>query len=189
VCSSFSFLLSFEHLSKSLPLFSKCPFPLDHFKCIRAICECFPNYKESILFRFTIGSADSETLRFWEPNAPDFPERLDCLRIAHECGFQTSISGEPMLDDDMEQLVELVTPFITDSIWIGKANRLRATLKINGVMDADTLEKANQLLEWQSDDNILALYDRLKDNPQIKWKESIKKVVGIPLSTESGMDV
>jgi len=89
----------------------------------------------------------------------------------------------------MEQLVELVTPFITDSIWIGKANRLRATLKINGVMDADTLEKANQLLEWQSDDNILALYDRLKDNPQIKWKESIKKVVGIPLSTESGMDV
>ncbi|MCP3685921.1 MAG: hypothetical protein GY861_25015 [bacterium] len=128
-------------------------------------------------------------MKFWEPNAPDFSERLECLRIAHEYGFQTSVSCEPMLDNDVEQLVELVAPFITDSIWIGKANLLLTRLKINGVLDAETLAKANQLLEWQSDANILALYDKLKDNPQIKWKESIKEVVGIQLATESGLDV
>jgi hypothetical protein len=33
------------------------------------------------------------------------------------------------------------------------------------------------------------LYERYRDNPLIKWKESIKKVVGIDLLTEAGLDI
>jgi hypothetical protein len=43
-------------------------------------------------------------------------------------------------------------------------------------------------LSWQSDDNIKALFERYKGNPKVKWKESIKKVVGIALATEAGLD-
>jgi hypothetical protein len=36
---------------------------------------------------------------------------------------------------------------------------------------------------------IMELYSRYKDNPQIKLKDSIKKVVGLELPAEQGLDV
>ena len=39
------------------------------------------------------------------------------------------------------------------------------------------MEKVEQLLSSQSDEKILSLYNRYKDNPKVEWKESIKKVV------------
>src|ERR1039457_3088349 len=41
-----------------------------HLDCIKAICSTFDVRKSQILFRFTIGSANTQTLKFWEPNAP-----------------------------------------------------------------------------------------------------------------------
>ena len=40
----------------------------------------------------------------------------------------------------------------------------------------------------QSDERILRMYRRLKDKNLIRWKESIKEVVGLPLATEMGLD-
>ena len=148
-----------------------------HLECIRAICNEFGDYKDQILFRFTIGSADSSVLRFWEPKAPSFEERMDCLKLAYAKGFSTSVSCEPMLDDNIEAVVDSVTPFLTKTIWIGKANRLRSQLKLNGHIDSFTAEKADELLAWQSDEKILALYQRLMYNPKIQWKDSIKSVL------------
>lgn len=39
------------------------------------------------------------------------------------------------------------------------------------------------------DGNIEILYEHYKDDPMIKWKDSIKKVVGIERPTETGMDI
>ena len=50
------------------------------------------------------------------------------------------------------------------------------------------IKAAEQILKWQSDDAILELYEKYKDNPKIKWKESIKKVVGIDISVVKGED-
>ena len=36
---------------------------------------------------------------------------------------------------------------------------------------------------------IKSIYRRYKDNPLIKWKAEIKKVVGIPLAEKPGMDI
>ena len=36
---------------------------------------------------------------------------------------------------------------------------------------------------------IWAIYNQFKDNPKIKWKDSIKKVVGLEMPAEPGMDV
>ena len=59
----------------------------------------------------------------------------------------------------------------------------------NNVAQNETTEAAaNALLASQSDDRIKALYGRLEDHPKVKWKESIKAVVGIDLPTEVGLD-
>lgn len=50
-------------------------------------------------------------------------------------------------------------------------------LKTNGHNNQKTLDAADQILLWQSDDEIRKLYEKFKDNPKIKWKESIKKLL------------
>jgi DNA repair photolyase len=159
-----------------------------HVECIAAICERFEGYKEKILFRFTIGSASIETLKLWEPGAPSFEERLEALRLAHRLGFKTSVSCEPMLDNNIEAVVSAVEPYITDAVWLGKMNQVKARLTINKA-PADVVQAAEALAKEQSDENIRDLYQRLKDNPKIKWKDSIKAVVGIAAPKTIGLDV
>lgn len=158
------------------------------FICIKKICDTFGNYKENILFRFTVGSKDSKTLKFWEPNAPDYKERKQAIIYAFEAGFQTSISCEPMLDNRIDMVIDDLSQYVTDAIWLGKMNFAIRRLRTNGQLNDETQKAAEQLLEWQSDDAIIRLYKRYKDNPLIKWKESIKKVVGLEISTIKGED-
>ena len=153
-----------------------------HLACIKEICKRFDPYKDRILFRFTIGSANDEVLKFWEPGAPGFTERLNSLKWAHKKGFGTSVSCEPMLDNNIDKVIKKVSPYVTETIWIGKINHLigvtgRGRLDFNGHNDPVTLTKAQELIGWQSDDNIMKLYDTFKDDPKIMWKESIKKVL------------
>ncbi len=61
-------------------------------------------------------------------------------------------------------------------------------LRTNGHLDAENQAAVEQLLEWQSDEAIQKLYRRYKDNPIIKWKESIKKVIGLEVSIIKGED-
>jgi DNA repair photolyase len=149
-----------------------------HMECIQKICESFINYKDKILFRFTIGSSSNNVLKFWEPGAPAFEERLECLRHAYEHGYQTSVSCEPMLDKYIDRLIDQLLPYITETIWIGKANFLIKRMRTNGISDKESFHAAEELYQWQNNiDNIFKLYRRYCDNPKIKWKESIKKVL------------
>ena len=161
-----------------------------HLECISALCNKLEQYKNQILFRFTIGSWYNATLSFWEPNAPKFEERLECLKYAHGKGFATSISCEPMLDENIAYVINMVRLYVTDAIWLGKANFLIERLKINGYGDnKEIMDVARNLIELQSDENIKVLYNTYKNDPIIKWKESIKKVVGLEVPTEPGLDI
>ena len=148
-----------------------------HFECIEALCDVFPMFKGNFIFRFTIGSSDSDTLRYWEPGAPDFEERLASLKYAHWKGYQTSVSCEPMLDGKVEDVVEWVLPYVTETVWIGKPNMLKGRLSINGHNDEETMKRAEELMQSLSDQFIWDLYDRYKGESKIRWKESIKKVL------------
>ena len=141
------------------------------------------------MFRFTIGSANSDILKFWEPGAPCYEERLSCLKFAFTLGFETSLSCEPMLDNNIEKLINETLPFITDSIWIGKANFLIKRLNTNKCNSTEDTRKAKELIEWQNDKNIKLLYNQYKNNLKVKWKESIKKVVDIQIPTTKGLDI
>jgi DNA repair photolyase len=145
-----------------------------------------------VLFRFTIGSYLDSTLKFWEPGAPCFSERLATLAWCHHDGWQTSVSMEPMLECNqrMIELVEMVAPQVSDTIWLGKMNQPEARLKANdhSVLDWTTENWLIRLKHWQSDGEITGLYSWLKNHPKVRWKESIKKVVGIELAKEAGTD-
>jgi len=159
-----------------------------HLECVKSICNNFRNFKVNILFRFSIGSNNSETLLFWEPNAPSFEERFESLRFAYNEGFKTSVSSEPFLDNSIPDLIQAIDPFVTDSIWVGKANFLKRRLKVNGITDTKSIEMADRLIESQNVEKIKDLFNILNENPKVKWKESIKKVLNINISTEKGLD-
>ena len=155
--------------------------------CIEQLCERLYRRRKQILFRFTITARDADILRFWEPGAPAYPERLESLRLAFEKGFATSVSIEPILDlEDLVDLIGEIEPLINDSIWVGKMNRIEERVWIDSSEAAAEVER---IRSEQHDQKILDLYDSLKDNPLIRWKESIKLVAGLPLATESGLDI
>jgi DNA repair photolyase len=157
-----------------------------HLECITKICDEMEQYKRQILFRFTIGACDNTILSFWEPNAPPYEERKASLKWAFDAGFKTSVSVEPMLDSNgIEELVKDLLPYVNDAIWIGKMNYLgRIKTGGDGVKAEIERIKAGQI-----NDKIWAIYNRHKDNLKIKWKDSIKKVVGIPSAEKPGMDI
>lgn len=162
-----------------------------HFECIKRICKKTEMYRDNILFRFTIGSPKTETLKFWEPFAPSFEERFKALTFAFKNDFNTSLSIEPILDniENIELLIKKILPFIADSIWIGKPNYLLRRLKMNGCYTPEIVEKAEQLERWCSNSEIEQLYRKYKKNKKIKWKESIKKIIGLEIPVKKGLDI
>lgn len=157
-----------------------------HRECIEAICREFGQYKQQILFRFTIGAMDDDILGYWEPGAPRFQERFWCLRYACQSGFDTSVSVEPMLDsDNMVSQFRIMEPFVTDAIWIGKMNKIDSRVEMK---TAEDIERVQAIKDGQTDIKIWGIYQSLKDEPKVKWKESIKEVVGLELATEAGAD-
>ena len=156
--------------------------------CVTRLCDELALYRSQIVFRFSIGSTDDLVLSYWEPGAPSFKERLSSLKTAHLKDFETSISGEPMLDGNPDALIVAVRPYVTDSIWLGKINRLRNILPLNCPRDAEAVRRGEALVALQSDKAIRALYSRYRHDPLIKWKDSIKAVVGVDHPAYAGLD-
>lgn len=144
--------------------------------CIVHLVNKLQDYKDKILFRFTIGTMNAEKSKFWEPNAPLPLERVDALRYAFSNGFKTSISIEPMLEGALGtcSIILNISPYVTHSIWIGKMNRIRDRIDQT---NSDYVQACNEIEEEQSDRNILLLVSMLKNHQKILWKDSIKKVI------------
>ena len=145
-------------------------------ECIWTLLSELRDYREQILFRFTIGTVCDHLSQFWEPGAPLPAERISCLAMAGGSGYRTWVSIEPMLAGPYGamQVVEAVRVHVTDTIWIGKMNKARLRV------DMTDSEKARAVvrLEAQQDDmDIIRLYRHYKDDPMIRWKDSIKAVV------------
>jgi len=156
------------------------------FEVIERLLKDLKDYKDKILFRFTIGSSDNKVLKFWEPNASLFEERLDCLKLAFNEGFATSVSMEPYLDLNTSDVVKTANKFLsysTNSVWIGKMNGIDTRI---ADIDENIINDYNEAMK---DENIWKIYNSLKSEPKIRWKESIKKVIGLELATETGLDI
>ena len=111
-------------------------------ECIENILYAFDRWKDQILFRFTIGTINDEVSRFWEPGAPLPGERIACLYMAFDSGFQTSVSIEPMLSGifGAEDVFHVVGKYVTETVSIALMKRQSETfLKCSGM---------KRLLSW-----------------------------------------
>ena len=106
---------------------------------------------------------------------------MTSLEISHHLTQRrdkTSVSCEPMLDDKIDQVIDKVLPYVTETIWIGKPNKLNERLSMNGFKnDVATMDCARGLMKIFSDGYIMNLFEKYRKNPKIMWKDSIKKVV------------
>lgn len=153
---------------------------------VRRICKEFYKFRNRLLFRFTITARNSKILQFWEPGAPGFSERKSCLKYAFDKGFETSVSVEPMLDTaDVVPMVQELLPYISHSIWLGKMNKIKE--RVN--QDSDKMRtEIERIRQGQSDEKMWELYRALRLYDKVRWKESVKEVLGIKVSSEPGLD-
>jgi DNA repair photolyase len=137
-------------------------------KIIKEIIQRFASYHDLIQFRFTITSNNNRLLEFWEPNAPNFNERFKSLQYAYNQGFKTSVSIEPFLDYDPLKLIHDVTPFVTESVWIGPMNYIPR----NNISD-ENLPYYEQIRRNYSLDHLQEICHKLDHIPQIRFKDSM----------------
>jgi len=142
-----------------------------HLECIKAICKEYGDqYRDKIRFMFTITSNNDKVLSFWEPGAPDFAERLACLKYAADAGFRTRVFIEPMLDpDNLEALVNEISPYVSMDIWIGKLHHAK---RIKAMYPArKEIHIALDMLEAKyTDERLVELYKNFENNPLVYWK-------------------
>tara|TARA_Y100000310_G_scaffold342463_1_gene445854 strand:+ start:5833 stop:6612 length:780 start_codon:yes stop_codon:yes gene_type:complete len=142
--------------------------------------EMLEPHKDRILLRLTIGSMDSKTLNLFEPAASSFGERLECLVWAHMNGWRTSVSCEPCLmhPEGVPLFVAALSPFVTDGLWIGKMNYAEDRLTKNSA-PKNVRAAADMILTNWTEERIRRLYEQVRDNPRVRWKESLKEVLGL----------
>jgi DNA repair photolyase len=161
-----------------------------HLECIQRLCREFYDCRDHILFRFTVTARNAEILSFWEPGAPAYQERLMSLRSCYERGFATSVSIEPMLHrEDVVQMVYELLPYVSHSIWIGKMNRIDTRVSRVGEVGEQFDKEIERITLGQSDQELRLLYKELEHVDKIRWKESVKEVLGLPLASEAGLDL
>jgi len=154
-----------------------------HLNCIEAICDSFQGYRKQLRFRFTIGSMDQQILDFWEPNAPCYNERLQCLMLAYSQRYRTSVSCEPLLEPGLNKVIRLfeeLKPYITDSLWFGKLRAFDKRVDMDNVTSEEEEKFVKPLKNAQSDEAIWALYNhynKLQKEQLVRWKDSIREVI------------
>ena len=146
------------------------------YRAIHYICENFQNFRDKIEFRFTIGTNDDKTPAYWEPGAPSPSDRFVCIARARAMGYKVSISREPLLIENPKGMIDdLLMGWIDGEIWIGCMNHY--------ALNPEIPEEARQI-RIQSRENMQKVYESLKDNPQIRWKDSVQKLLNITSTGE-----
>jgi DNA repair photolyase len=147
---------------------------------ITYICDNLMRFNRRMEFRFTIGTDDDTTRQFWEPNAPSIKERILALQLAREAGYQTSVSMEPLLmfHPDVKPFVKRTEPYVTGEIWIGLMNYLWAS-----DFTPEEMRWYDRQVRINSRENMKMVYDSLKNNPKIRWKDSVRDLLGLEKMT------
>lgn len=132
------------------------------------IIRLFRAFKSQIQFRFTITSLDNRIISFWEPNAPPFEERIESLRYAYGKGFKTSVSIEPFLDYNPIHLVKILSPYVTESIWLGPMNYIQK----NGI-STEERQKYQEIRKGYEVEHLQNIFEELKDFPKLRFKDGM----------------
>jgi DNA repair photolyase len=147
-----------------------------NYNCIVRLTDQLKEYKDKILFRFTITSSNNSVLKIMEPGASSYEERIKSLKLAYEKGFNTSVSIEPLIGglNELDVIYEAVCPYVNDTIWVGKMNKIEERVNMKS---AEVRKIINYINAEQTDDKIFIIYDAYHKEEFIEWKDSIKNVI------------
>lgn len=157
------------------------------WQCITVICEAYQEFKSQIMFRFTIGSQNDDVLKFWEPGASNFAERLSCLEYAFHKGFRTSVSCEPYLDPYVIYTYTACKPFITDSFWVGMLRKFDQRVDLTGVTQEQIERFVKPLKAAQGLDIVKSIHRLPIEQPFIQWKDSIREALATDGTTRENI--
>ena len=87
---------------------------------------------------------------------------------------------------NIDLLASDLMPYITDSFWIGEMNHIGRFSKYS---DKQIQDEVSRIRAGQTPSAIRGIYNRYKHNPMIKWKNGVKKIVGLPIATVPGLDI
>lgn len=127
-------------------------------------------YKDRVAIYITITSSDDAVLGMFEPRASKYAERVACLRLLVERGFDANIMMEPYLSDPVPlipQLVALLPP--SGTLFVGKCN-YSASFRFSEDSAVDS-KMRKMLNEVYSDENVLKLYETVMRYPQVFFKK------------------
>ena len=144
-----------------------------------AMANAFSKWKHLVEFRLTIGSTDDNVLRTWEPGAPDYSTRMRSAAFLNDFGFETSVSIEPYLDETVGDLIGAMLETVSGVVWVGKMNRIRQRVDEMALISAGGPTIASMEAGIYSDDFVKKLYETWKRESRVRWKDSIRKVVGL----------
>jgi hypothetical protein len=147
-----------------------------HLECIRAICETFQAFTDKLRFCFTIGSTNAATCAWLEPGAPTPEERIEALKLASRSGFKTSVSIEPMLEDEVgtSEVIRRVYPYVTEEISIGRMWSLAKRISLLG-RDRDEVLRYFQFVN--ADKIIRTVHERFSWDRKIQWEKTVTDLV------------
>ena len=128
-------------------------------------------YRDQIEFRFTIGTDDSKVTDYWEPGAPKVAERCISLSLANSCRFKTSVSMEPLLMEDPAKFISNMDSTVSGEIWIGMMNHYALN---------PAIPEHSRQIRIQSKENLQKVYEATKDNPKVRYKDSMRELLGLP---------
>lgn len=140
----------------------------------------------SLEVRCSITCLDDNLRQVWEPGAPPILDRIAALRTLRVSGIPTSVSIEPNLQPDrVHELVQVLAPYVSGEIWIGKLNRMSERIRwafdpSTGLPPEDQTAlgaAALRLDELQTDEAVMDVVHRLAGVPSIRWKDSYQDVI------------
>lgn len=179
VCSYIVALLSILEAGNRVLIVSKAN-PI----CIQKLVDVIGlAYFDQVEFRITIGSKSNNLLKFWEPNAPTFEERLESIKIVYNAGFKVSLSIEPYLDSqptDLMDLIGSVYPFVSE-IWIGK---------MSGISRKTCGNLYSRMKNITDNGSVAALVFMVENSfysDKIRWKDSIANAMKIRRAEHQSM--
>jgi len=112
---------------------------------------------------------------------------MQAAELARRHGFRVSFSVEPMLDaDGIEAHVRELARVADHSVWVGAMNHVANLRK--RLTRPEEQAALDHIEAGQTPDRVQAIAAALADVPRLRWKESFKKALGLPVPTLHGAD-
>ena len=144
---------------------------------VRPLCAGLANVRDKVMIVITITSADDETLKFWEPHAPTFAERLESLEIAHANGFRTSVSLEPFLSDP-RPVIAAARDFVTHGMWLGSMEHT-STLEFSSNEEPGFADRHAAVNASYTRENVTRLVEEYENDPKVFFKFTLMQICGL----------